>query len=125
VQFCAYVLFIPIHNSCADSAAGPSSSNLSEILLHSTSKPFHEKSEREKEELLEKIAEQLAAIADHYGCLDLHPHGGGGGGLKKVVTVRSCVVSNSQLPTVVENMTSGKGRIEFICFWVVLMIIVC
>ena len=29
-------------------------------------KPFSEKSDREKDELFEKIAEQLAAIADHY-----------------------------------------------------------
>lgn len=31
-----------------------------------TSKPFSQKSEREKDELFEKIAEQLAIIADHY-----------------------------------------------------------
>jgi hypothetical protein len=35
-------------------------------------KPFHERSEREKEELYEKIAEQLAAIADQYNLESPH-----------------------------------------------------
>lgn len=36
------------------------------MLTCSTSKPFSQKSEREKDELFEKIAEQLTIIADHY-----------------------------------------------------------
>lgn len=34
------------------------------LLVHKSSKSFADKSEREKEELYERIAEQLAAIAD-------------------------------------------------------------
>ena len=38
--------------------------NIENLLIHKSSKPFADKSEREKEELYERIAEQLAAIAD-------------------------------------------------------------
>jgi hypothetical protein len=34
------------------------------LLVHKSSKPFADKSDHEKEELYERIAEQLAAIAD-------------------------------------------------------------
>lgn len=39
---------------------------IEKMLTCSTSKPFSQKSEREKDELFEKIAEQLTIIADHY-----------------------------------------------------------
>jgi hypothetical protein len=38
--------------------------DLEKLLIHRSSKPFAEKSEHEKDELFERIAEQLALIAD-------------------------------------------------------------
>lgn len=49
-----------------DEIDGVSLLDLGKMLVHSSTRPFSEKSEKEKDELYERIAEQLAAIADHY-----------------------------------------------------------